>query len=161
MAPAPHWLAAPQERAWRRYQRMRTLLDLQIARDLSRDSGLSDADYHVLSTLSEQPEGCWRARDLAAQLLWSTSRLAHHVGRMEDRGLVVRQPVPGDARGALISLTGPGRATLAAAAPAHVASVREHMIGLLTPAEVAALDSIAAKIITHLTGEPPAGLPPR
>jgi DNA-binding MarR family transcriptional regulator len=140
---------------------MRTLLDLQIARDLSRDGGLSETDYHVLSTLSEQRDGCWRARDLAAQLLWSTSRLAHHVGRMEERGLVARQPVPGDARGALIRLTGPGRAALAAAAPAHVASVRDNMIGLLTPAEVAALDSIASKIITHLTGEPPAGLPPR
>lgn len=70
-------------------------------------------------------------------------------------------PVPGDARGALISLTEPGRATLAAATPAHVASVREHMVGLLTPADVAALDSIASKIITHRTGEPPAGLTPR
>jgi DNA-binding MarR family transcriptional regulator len=79
---------------------------------------------------------------------------------MAERGLVVRQPAPGDARGALISLTGPGRATLAAAR-AHVASVREHVIGLLTPAEVAALDSIASKIITHRTGEPPAGLTPR
>ena len=49
------WLTAPQERAWRRYRRMRTLLDLQIARDLHRDSGLSEADYDVLSTLSEKP----------------------------------------------------------------------------------------------------------
>src|SRR5262249_48747301 len=89
---------------------MRTLLDLQIARDLHRESGLSEADYDVLSTLSEKPEGCWRARDLAAQLLWSTSRLAHHVGRMEQRGLVARRPCPDDARGALISLTKQGRA---------------------------------------------------
>jgi len=44
------WLTAEQERAWRRYRRMRTLLDLQIARELHRDSGLSGADYDVLST---------------------------------------------------------------------------------------------------------------
>jgi len=31
------------------------------------------------------------------------------------------------------------------------------MIGLLTPAEVAALDSIASKIITHLTASRPPG----
>ena len=158
---SPRWLTAPQERAWRRYRRMRTLLDLQIARDLHRDSGLSEADYDVLSTLSENPEGCWRARDLAAQLLWSTSRLAHHVGRMEHRGLVARQPCADDARGALISLTEPGKARLRNAAPPHVASVRRHMIDLLTAEEVAALDSIAGKVITHLSGNVPAGLPPQ
>jgi DNA-binding MarR family transcriptional regulator len=140
---------------------MRTLLDLQIARDLSKDSGLSETDYDVLSTLSEKPESRWRARDLAAQLLWSTSRLAHHVGRMEQRGLVARQPCPGDARGALISLTEQGRATLEQAAPLHVASVHRHIIDLLTPAEIAALDTIAGKVITHLVGEMPSELPPR
>ena len=113
----------------------------------------------MLSTLSERPEDRWRARDLAAQLLWSTSRLAHHVGRMEQRGLVARRPCPGDARGAIISLTEPGRAALHAAAPPHVASVRRHMIGLLTDDEVAALDAIAAKVITHLAGQPPADPP--
>ncbi len=132
---------------------MRTLLDLQITRDLGRDSGLSETDYDVLSTLSEKPEGRWRAGDLAAQLLWSTSRLAHHVGRMEQRGLVVREPCPGDARGALISLTEQGWATLRAAAPAHVASVRRHLIDLLSDDEVAALDTIAGKVITHLAGQ--------
>jgi DNA-binding MarR family transcriptional regulator len=154
------WLTAPQERAWRRYRRMRTLLDLQITRDLQRDSGLSDADYDVLSTLSEKPEGSWRARDLASRLLWSTSRLAHHVGRMEHRGLVAREPCADDARGALISLTEQGRDTLVRAAPLHVASVRRHLIGLLTADEVAALDTIAEKVITHLAGESPADPPP-
>jgi DNA-binding MarR family transcriptional regulator len=145
------WLTAPQERAWRRYRRMRTLLDLQITRDLNQDSGLSETDYDVLSTLSEKPGSSWRARDLAAQLLWSTSRLAHHVGRMEQRGLVTRQPYADDARGALISLTEHGRATLERAAPPHVASVRRHFMDLLTPEEVAALDSIAEKVIQRLS----------
>jgi DNA-binding MarR family transcriptional regulator len=153
------WLTPAQEQAWRRYRRMRVLLDLQIARDLHQDSGLSEADYDVLSTLSEHPDDRWRARDLAAQLLWSTSRLAHHVGRMEQRGLVARQPCPGDARGAIISLTEPGRVALRAAAPLHVASVRRHMIDLLTDDEVAALDAIADQVTTHLAGQPPADPP--
>jgi DNA-binding MarR family transcriptional regulator len=140
---------------------MRTLLDLQITRDLQQDSGLSETDYDVLSTLSEKPDGRWRARDLAAQLLWSTSRLAHHVGRMEQRGLVARQPCADDARGALISLTETGRATLDEAAAPHVASVRRHMIDLLTADEIAALDTIAGKVITHLAGRVPTDLPPR
>lgn len=150
---SPRWLTAPRERAWRRYRRMRTLLDLQIARDLHRDSGLSEADYDVLSTLAEESEGPWRARDLATRLLWSTSRLAHHIGRMEQRGLVARQPCADDARGALIRLTEEGQATLREAAPPHVASVRRHMMDLLTDDEVAALDTIAGKVITQLADD--------
>jgi DNA-binding MarR family transcriptional regulator len=140
---------------------MRTLLDLQIARDLNRDSGLSETDYDVLSTLSERPGNRWRARELAAQLLWSTSRLAHHLGRMEQRGLVARQPCADDARGALISLTEQGQATLRRAAPPHADSVRRHLIDLLTAEEVAALDVIAGKVITHLAGEVPTDSTPR
>ena len=149
---SPRWLTAPQERAWRRYRRMRTLLDLQIARDLHRDSGLSETDYDVLSTLSEQPGSQWRARDLAAQLLWSTSRLAHHVGRMEQRGLVARQPSADDARGAIVSLTEQGRAVLDQAAPPHVASVRRNLIDLLSEEEIATLDTIAGKVVERLGG---------
>ncbi len=145
------WLTAEQERAWRGYRRMRTLLDLRLARDLFQDSGLSEADYDVLSTLSEHADGRWRARELAAHLLWSTSRLAHHVGRMEGRGLVARLPDENDARGAVVTLTEAGWATLREAAPHHVASVRRHLIGLLTPEETATLDRITDKVVTHLT----------
>ena len=148
--PTPHWLSAEQEQAWRRYRRMRTLLDLQIARDLKRESGLSEPDYDVLSTLSESPDGCWRARDFAARLLWSTSRLAHQIGRMEQRGLVQRRGTDEDARGAVVALTQHGWATLRAAAPRHVESVRRNLIDLLSPAEVEALDRIAGKVVDHL-----------
>jgi DNA-binding MarR family transcriptional regulator len=148
---SPRWLTARQEQAWRRYRRMRTLLDLQIARDLNHDSGLSEADYDVLSTLSEKPGSQWRTRDLAAQLLWSTSRLAHHLGRMEQRGLVTREPSADDARGSLISLTPQGQSVLQQAAPPHIASVRRHLLDLLTAEEVQTLDTIAAKVIERLS----------
>jgi DNA-binding MarR family transcriptional regulator len=131
---------------------MRTLLDLEIARDLKRESGLSEPDYDVLSTLSESPDGSWRAREFAARLLWSTSRLAHQVRRMEQRGLVQRRGTDQDARGAVVALTDQGWAALRAAAPEHVASVRRNLIDLLTPAEVRALDEIATKVIDNLRG---------
>jgi DNA-binding MarR family transcriptional regulator len=130
---------------------MRTLLDLQIARDLKTDSGLSEADYDVLSTLSESPDNAWRARELATRLLWSTSRLAHQAGRMERRGLVTRVAVEGDARGATVALTEKGLDVLRAAAPFHVASVRRHLVDVLSPSDVKALDRIATKVVDHLT----------
>src|SRR5258708_40220574 len=79
---------------------------------------------------------------------------------MEQRSLVARQPCADDGRGALISLTEQGQATLRRAAPPHAASVGRHMIDLLTVEEVAALDTIAGKVITHLAGEVPTELPP-
>src|SRR5437016_173600 len=116
------WLTPAEDRAWRGYRRMRTLLDLHIGRDMARDSGLSDADYDILSTLTEPPGPPWRAHELAERLLWSTSRLAHQVGRMERRGLVARESCEDDKRGALIVLTEAGFATLKEAAPLHVES---------------------------------------
>ena len=146
------WLTKAEERAWRGYRRMRLLLDLQITRDLAR-LGLSDADYDVLSTLTEVADHRWRANDLANHLLWSSSRLSHHVGRMERRGLVAREAVEGDARGAVITLTRKGWSTLERAAKDHVASVRRNFIDLLTPRQLAALDEIAQVVTAHLGGD--------
>lgn len=147
------WLEPEQEETWRRYRRMRTLLDLALARDLKRDSDLSEPDYNVLSTLSESADHSWRARDLAVRLLWSTSRLAHQIGRMEQRGLVARHAVADDARGALVTLTEHGWEVLQAAAPPHVDSVRRNIVGLLTPAELRTLDRIATKVIAQLSDD--------
>jgi DNA-binding MarR family transcriptional regulator len=144
------WLSPEEERAWRAYRRMRTLLDLQIARDLATDSHLSESDYDVLSTLTEKPGRSWRASELAARLSWSSSRLAHHAGRMERRGLIARGECAEDGRGATVTLTDAGWAALRTAAPQHVASVRRHLIDLLTPAEVEALASVAGKVLEHL-----------
>jgi DNA-binding MarR family transcriptional regulator len=148
---AARWLSDEEEQAWRGYRRMRALLDLQIARDLARDSDLSGSDYDVLSTLSETPERTWRASELAARLLWSTSRLAHHIGRMERRGLVNRNDCAEDGRGASVSLTDTGWEALRAAAPPHVESVRRNFIDLLTRDEIEALATISVKVIDHLT----------
>jgi DNA-binding MarR family transcriptional regulator len=154
------WLTPAEDRAWRGYRRMRTLLDLRLARDLAADSGLSEADYDVLSTLSEAPGDRWRASELAARLLWSSSRLAHHVGRMERRGLVARAAVDSDGRGAEVVLTAYGRQVLEEAAPRHLESVRRHLVDLLTPAEVDTLAAIAAKVVRNLEPDaPPADRP--
>jgi DNA-binding MarR family transcriptional regulator len=146
----PRWLSEREQRAWMGYRRMRTLLDLQLARDLSRDSGLSEPDYDVLSTLSESADGRWRAGDLAQRLSWSTSRLTHHVNRMQARGLVARETCADDGRGAIIVLTEAGWSTLREAAPLHVLSVREHFIDLLTAEQIDALGAISTTVIARL-----------
>lgn len=144
------WLTPPEERAWRAYRLMRARLDLQLTRDLAAESRLSESDYDVLSAVSEAEGQRYRLKELAGSMLWSPSRLSHHIARMEQRGLVVREGYPSDGRGAVVALTPEGWRTIQAAAPGHVASVRRNLIDLLTPEEIKTLGEIAEKVVTHL-----------
>lgn len=148
---APNWLDDTEMRAWRGYRRMHALLDLQIARDLNTDSKLSGTDYDVLSNLSEAADHRLRLTDLAALMLWSKSRLSHHVTRMQQRGLVTREDSPTDARAAVVLLTDAGWAAIRAAAPPHLKSVRRNFVDLLTREELKALGDIAEKVVTRLS----------
>jgi DNA-binding MarR family transcriptional regulator len=133
---------------------MRGLLDLQVARDLASDSGLSEADYDVLSTVSEAAGHSLRLGDLAAHMLWSKSRLSHHVARMERRGLVAREDCPDDGRGALLTLTEAGWQAIIKAAPGHVESVRRNFTDLLTDEQIRVLGDLTETVLDHLSGTP-------
>jgi DNA-binding MarR family transcriptional regulator len=139
-------LTDDEQRAWRAYRRMTLLVDAAVARELTRDSGLSMPDYHVLSTLSEAEGHRRRLTELAVRMQWSPSRLSHHVTRMEQRGLVTRAECTEDLRAAYVVLTDAGWAAIEAAAPDHVASVRTHFIDALTPEELAALATVGEKV---------------
>ena len=99
------WLDESEMRAWLGYRRMQLLLNARVNRDLARDSGLSEPDYDVLSNLSAAPDRRGRLSELAARMLWSQSRLSHHISRMEQRGLVAREECESDGRGSVIALT--------------------------------------------------------
>jgi DNA-binding MarR family transcriptional regulator len=156
----PRWLTDAEMHTWRGYRRMRNLLDLQLTRDLGADSGLSDADYDVLTSVSEAPGGRLRLGELAASIRWSVSRLSHQVSRMEQRGLVARGGAADDGRGATVALTDAGWELVRAAAVHHVASVRRHFIDVLDEQDVAALGRIADKVLAHLSEATPP-TPPR
>jgi DNA-binding MarR family transcriptional regulator len=140
------WLSADEEHAWRAFRRMLTVLPARLGRDLARDSGLSPADYEVLSTLSEKPQHRWALKDLAAKMEWSRSRLSHHASRMESRGLVDKEPDPHDARGCVLHLTDQGYALLEAAAHHHLVSVRRRFVDHLTRDELATLRELSSRI---------------
>ncbi|GAA3469213.1 MarR family transcriptional regulator [Nonomuraea roseola] len=149
----PRWLDDRQFRAWLGYRRMRLLLDAQISRDLHRDSGLSDADYDVLSALTAREDRRWRLQELADRMLWSKSRLSRHIGRMEERGLVSREECATDGRGAVIVLSEGGWRAIQEAAPLHVESVRRHLIDLLTDEQLDALGDISDIVLSNLASD--------
>lgn len=153
MTQDPRWLTDAEQRAWLAYRRMFLLLNAQIARDLAQDSGLSDPDYDVLAALSASPDRRRRVSELADRMLWSRSRLSHHLARMQQRGLVVRRECPTDGRGAFVVLTEEGARTIERAAPDHVESVRRHLIDLLSPEQIEALTAIGETVAGRLSGD--------
>jgi DNA-binding MarR family transcriptional regulator len=151
----PPWLDEAEDRAWRGYLRMRTLLHARILRDLAREAGLSGPDYDVLSHVSEAPGRRARLGELAERMAWSRSRLSHHLTRMERRGLVTRQDCPSDGRGAFVVLTEAGFRVIQAAAPGHVASVRRNFVDLLSTEQLDALTGITDTVVGHLAQDQP------
>jgi len=147
---APRWLNEDETRAWRGWVIASEHLRAQLNRELQRDSGLSDADFAVLVQLSESPDQRVRMSDLAARMAWSKSRLSHQVSRMAERDLLTKENCPNDARGAFAVLTPHGLAEIQRAAPAHVESVRAHLIDLLTVEQVQALGDVFDVVVNHL-----------
>jgi DNA-binding MarR family transcriptional regulator len=117
------------------------------------DAGSSGADYQVLVTLAEAGRAL-RPRDIGIHLAWDRSRVSHQLRRMEQRGLVARTGVEDDARGTLVALTAKGRQTLRAAAPGHVAWVRENFLRHLDDSDAEVLTGLAQRIVQSLAGTP-------
>jgi DNA-binding MarR family transcriptional regulator len=70
---------------------------------------------------------------------------------MQHRGLVDREECADDGRGSELVLTDKGQRAIIEAAPGHVASVRRHLIDLLTPDEIDSLGAITHRVIERLS----------
>lgn len=101
--------------------------------------GLSGTDFDALIRLARSPGRRLRMSDLAAQTALSTSGITRIVDRLERKGLVRRQPCPGDRRSCLTVVTDAGTALLAAHIPAVVAAIERWFTGALTPEQLDAL----------------------
>src|SRR3954469_9981115 len=142
------WLTDEQQRVWRRYLSMTAQLQVEMSRQLQRDCGLSLADYDVLVALDEL--AVCRVNELGERLGWEQSRLSHQLRRMRTRGLVDRRGAAADRRGATVELTDEGRAALDAAAPGHVAFVRDVVFEGVGAAELRALDRWTSQVLSRL-----------
>ena len=144
------WLDDEEQRAWRSLITMQDGLTEFLDRELRHRCGLSTPDYEVLAHLSESPEGRLRPFELGRLLRWEKSRLSQHLGRMHKRGLVSRDRCVTDQRGAVVTITPRGRDLVTAAAPQHVANVRDVFIDQLTKGELKSLIAIGDKVRKRL-----------
>ena len=162
--PAGGWLDGEQQRAWLAYIRVQLRLAYEMNRQLLAESGMSLADYDVLTGLSVAEKGRMPVTVLAAQIGWERSRVSHHVRRMSGRGLVTCGLSAADRRVTEVTLTDRGRLALQEAAPGHVDLVRRLFFGGLPPGLVGplteALESVYASIIKQGSLPPPVDWPP-
>jgi DNA-binding MarR family transcriptional regulator len=136
---------------WREFIESTEALRNRIAGRLQADTGLSIGDYSVLLALSEATGHRARSSDLAALIGWERSRLSHHLGRMERRGLIVREECATDSRGAEVVLAPAGDDAFRAATAPHLRAVRELFVEALTPEQLDAAGEIAAALRAHLS----------
>ena len=129
-------------------------LNIRLHRHLLLDSGLTATDYEILAVLSEHPAGRMPAQELCSLLQWEKSRLSHQARRMQEHGLIVREPNPADARSVMVCLLPAGRRAIEEAAPQHVKHVRQHLIDLFTPAELDTLAALNERVLRPLAEEP-------
>jgi DNA-binding MarR family transcriptional regulator len=148
-APAK-WLTADELESWLSVVRLMIWLPWAIDQQLQRDSNLAMVEYQVLAMLSESPRRTMRMSSLAEVTNASLSRLSRVVTRLEDRGLVRRQPDPTDGRFTHAILTDLGLQTLVDAAPAHVAHVRSLVIDALSPEQLRRLGRDAERIVSRI-----------
>ena len=144
------WLTDSEMKAWRNYIESIGALTAALELDL-RPHGLTLGDYEVLVKLSEALEQSMRMCDLAEALRLSPSGLTRRLDGLVRTGLVERRACEGDRRVMYAHLTTTGRDKLAAAAPAHVASVRRHLLAPLDHTQVQQLGEIFAIVRQGLT----------
>jgi DNA-binding MarR family transcriptional regulator len=147
------WLDDDEMRVWRGFVEVGGRLFPLLSSELKADADMTFEDYEVLVHLSEHPDRRLRMSDLSDKLLHSQSRVTQRVDRLVDRGWVVREKCPEDRRGTYAVLTPDGMAAIEAAAPGHVRAVRELLVDLVDPSEMASLadvlERIAAKAREH------------
>ena len=152
MPEEPRWLQNWERDAWLALASLIFKLPGALDAQLLRDNKLTLFDYFVLSSLSMTPGRTRRLSDLAHGVSSSLSRLSNVVKRLEQRGLLRREPDPERPRYTTAVLTDAGGDLVVAAAPGHVAAVRRYVIDGLTKEQVEVLREVACHVAARVDG---------
>jgi DNA-binding MarR family transcriptional regulator len=142
----PQWLTQTEQAAWVALTGVMLRLPGVLDAQLQRDSGLTMFEYFVLSRLSMSEGRTLQMCELASIVMGSQSRLSNVVKRLEQRGLVRREPDPGNGRYINAILTDDGWKVVQEAAPGHVAAVRHYIFDALDPGQAEAVREIGERI---------------
>jgi MarR family transcriptional regulator, 2-MHQ and catechol-resistance regulon repressor len=120
-----------RSRAWRGLLEVATFVTRRIDEDLRDQVGIDIQTYDALLHTKEAGDAGIRMTDLADRVLLTRAGLTALVDRLEDRGLLARQPGRDDRRVKRIVLTPAGRDLFRHAAAVHNTTVehwfRQHL----------------------------------
>jgi DNA-binding MarR family transcriptional regulator len=122
-----------------------TTLSAHVDRALLRAHDLPLSWFEVMLWLQAQTEPV-PASALGAKTLLSRPQVSRVVDALQARGLVVRTPAPNDARSVEVALTPEGRAAFVEANATRRAALAEVFDERLDEADIAALESVWAKL---------------
>jgi DNA-binding MarR family transcriptional regulator len=146
----PRWLDQGEQAAWLALVGMMIRLPGALDAQLQRDNSLTLFEYFVLSSLSMAEERTTRMSELAYLVNGSQSRLSNVVKRLEERGLVRREPSPENGRHINAILTDDGFEVVRQAAPGHVAAVRHFVFDALAPGQAEQLHQIGDRVVERI-----------
>jgi DNA-binding MarR family transcriptional regulator len=144
---SPHALTA-----WHALLQVSSRVVAELDRRLDLEHRMSVREFDVLINLDNAAGGGLRMTDLADAVMLSSGGLTRLVGRLEQRGLLRREPDPSDGRGSLASLTDTGRARLAEARTTHDAVIRELLGATLSQTELRSLERTLQKTLPTAGG---------
>lgn len=133
--------------AWHRLLQVSSSVLRELDEALDTHDRITATEFDVLITLDNAPDRQLRMTDLARATMLSSGGMTRLIGRLEDRGLVRRDPDPDDARAFLATLTSDGKQKLAKARITHDAVITRMIAPHLNAADLRALQRTLDKII--------------
>ena len=141
-------LEGSRDVAWRAFITAYALVMERIERELA-EAGLPPLGwYDVLLELSVAPERRLRMHELARAVVLSRSGLTRLVDRLEQAGLLRREPDPADRRGSFAILTDEGAAMRERMWPIYARGIAEHFGKHLNDEEVYVLTGALKRVLS-------------
>lgn len=132
--------------AWRAFLNAHAAVIDRIEREMEDAGVLPLGSYDVLVPLSEAPDHRLRLHELASRMVLSRSTLTRMLDRLEAEGLLARERVATDRRGAYAALTARGQEALRRAWPIYARGIRAHFAAYLADDEAPALTAALGRI---------------
>jgi DNA-binding MarR family transcriptional regulator len=139
-------LQGEQAEAWTGWLRVHRRLTRELEAALQDRHGLALSALEVLGRLADAEQQRMRIARLAEQAGLSLSRTSRLIDRLEQRGLLDREPCPEDSRASNVQLTPGGLRLAREAQAAHLSDLQRLFFDRLTQRQISALAAAFARL---------------
>ena len=137
-----------EQRSWQNFLTTTMGVFGALNRKLMDAHQLTLAEVKILAILGDSSTDGARMGDLAEALLSPPSGITRHISRLEDQGLVVRTPRPGDRRVVVATSTEKGRKVLRQVSVTYAQAVRSEFLVHLSRPQITVMGESCRQIGT-------------